>query len=202
MASSAAGYPPRVTDGVPGAGDHADDRAPDPLRGAEIDQILDRNWNELLQELRVAQTGTQILTGFLLTVPFSNRFPDLDQGQQRLYLAVLIGSVVATGLNVAPVAYHRILFRRHKRRWLVSAANTAARVALVALALDSAGVVVLVFDVVVSRSAALVAGTAVLLFLLALWGAVPLAERRSARSGAPDQVPTSARRTSGSTSEP
>jgi hypothetical protein len=188
-----------------GAGGEAGERAAgedDPLRGAEIDHVLDRNWNELLQELRVAQTGTQILTGFLLTVPFSNRFPDLDQGQQNLYLAVLLGSVVATGLNVAPVAYHRILFRRHKRRWLVSAANAAARVALVALALDSAGVVVLVFDVVVSRGAAIVAGSAVLLFLLGLWGAVPLAERRSARSGTPGQVPTSARRTSGSTSEP
>lgn len=149
----------------------------DPLRGAEVDEVLDRNWNELLQELRVAQTGTQILTGFLLTLPFSNRFTSLGAGQERLYLAVLLGSVVATGLNVAPVAYHRVLFRRHRRRWLVSAANFAARAALVMLAADSAGVVLLVFDVVVGRVAAVVAAAAVLAFLFALWGGVPLAER-------------------------
>jgi hypothetical protein len=149
----------------------------DPLSGAEFDKVLDRNWSELLQELRVAQTGTQILTGFLLTLPFSNRFSALDQGQERLYLAVLVGSVIATGLNVAPVAYHRILFRRRKRRWLVSAANISARAALVMLALDSAGVVLLVFDVVVDRTAAVVAAVAVLVFLLVLWGVVPLVER-------------------------
>ena len=149
----------------------------DPARGAEVDEVLDRNWNELLQELRVAQTGTQILTGFLLTLPFSNRFTSLSAGQERLYLAVLLGSVIATGLNVAPVAYHRVLFRRRRRRWLVSAANFAARAALVMLALDSAGVVLLVFDVVVGQLPAVVAAAAVLVFLFALWGGVPLVER-------------------------
>ena len=149
----------------------------DRLQGAEIDRVLDRNWNELLQELRVAQTGTQILTGFLLTLPFTSVFPKLDDDQKTLYLAVLIGSVVATGLNVAPVAYHRILFRRRKRRWLVSATNVVARAALVMLALDSAGVVLLVFDVVVGRVAAIIAAAAVLVFLMLLWAAVPLGER-------------------------
>jgi hypothetical protein len=159
------------------------ERDDDQLRGAEIDRVLDRNWTELLQELRVAQTGAQILTGFLLTLPFTSVFPDLGDGQKRLYLVVLIGSVVATGLNVAPVAYHRILFRRRKRRWLVAAANVVARVALVMLALDSAGVVLLVFDVVVGRGAAVIASGAVLLFLVLLWGAVPLAERISDPAG-------------------
>ena len=160
---------------------HTAEQDPDPLRFAEVDEVLDRNWNELLQELRVAQTGTQILTGFLLTLPFSNRFPDLEQDQKQLYLVVLLGSVVATGLNVAPVAYHRILFRRRKRRWLVSAANTAARAGLVMLALDSAAVVLLVFDVVVGGVAAVVAAVAVLVFLLALWGVVPAVERFGSR---------------------
>jgi hypothetical protein len=154
-------------------------REDDELRHAEVDRVLDRNWTELLQELRVAQTGAQILTGFLLTLPFTSEFPKLTDGQERLYLVVLIGSVVATGLNVAPVAYHRILFRRRKRRWLVSAANLVARVALVMLALDSAGVVLLVFDVVVGRAAAVIAATAVLAFLVLLWGAAPFAERVS-----------------------
>ena len=189
------GYPQRVKD----RGSDADPDSDEDLRGAEIDKVLDRNWNELLQELRVAETGTQILTGFLLTLPFTNRFAGLSHGQELLYLAVLIGSVVATGLNVAPVAYHRILFRRRKRRWLVSAANLAARAALVMLALDSAGVVLLVFDVVVDRSAALVAGGAVLVFLLGLWGVVPLVERRSHQEG--DHA-AETRRSPGSTSAP
>jgi hypothetical protein len=182
-----------VKDRDAGTGDKA-------IRGAEFDKVLDRNWNELLQELRVAQTGTHILTGFLLTIPFSNRFADLSPGQERLYLAVLIGSVVATGLNVAPVAYHRILFRRRKRRWLVAAADLAARAALLMLALDSAGVVLLVFDVVVGRTAAVISGLAVLLFLLGLWGAVPLAER-AVSPGQGDQADGTAR-SSGSTSAP
>ncbi|WP_183408199.1 DUF6328 family protein [Nocardioides pocheonensis] len=195
MARTLFGYPQRVKDG--GSEVHPD--SDDDLRGAEIDKVLDRNWNELLQELRVAETGTQILTGFLLTLPFTNRFATLSHGQERLYLAVLIGSVVATGLNVAPVAYHRILFRRRKRRWLVSAANLAARAALVMLALDSAGVVLLVFDVVVDRTAALVAGGAVLAFLLFLWGVVPLVERASHEEGG---HAAEARRSPGSTSAP
>jgi hypothetical protein len=161
----------------------------DRIRSAEVDRVLDRNWSELLQELRVAQTGTQILTGFLLTLPFTNRFVDLDDKQQDLYLVVLIGSVVATGLNVAPVAYHRILFRRHRRRWLVAAANAVARAALVMLALDSAAVVLLVFDVVVGRGAAITAALAVLVFLMLLWGVVPLVERASPPDGgSPDGV--------------
>jgi hypothetical protein len=177
----------------------------DALRGAEFDKVLDRNWNELLQELRVAQTGTQILTGFLLTLPFTNRFADLTTGQEWLYLAVLIGSVVATGLNVAPVAYHRILFRRRKRRWLVASANLAARAALLMLAVDSAGVVLLVFDVVVGRTAAVVAGLAVLAFLVGLWGAVPLLERGPSpdeHDAGHDQAPDGTRRNPGSTSSP
>jgi hypothetical protein len=161
-----------------GAGE-TERRVDDDLRRAEVDPVLDRNWTELLQELRVAQTGAQILTGFLLTLPFTSVFPDLADGQKRLYLVVLIGSVMATGLNVAPVAYHRILFRRRKRRWLVSATNVVARVALVMLALDSAGVVLLVFDVVVGRAAAVIAAGAVLVFLVLLWAVVPMAGRLS-----------------------
>jgi hypothetical protein len=175
MPDPARGYAPQVDDSD--SGHH------DPLSSAELNKVLDRNWNELLQELRVAQTGTQILTGFLLTLPFTNRFADLEEHQKQLYLIVLIGSVIATGLNVAPVAYHRILFRRRKRRWLVAAANTAARAGLLMLALDSAAVVLLVFDVVVGGVAAIIAATAVLLFLLALWGVVPLVERKAAPGG-------------------
>lgn len=167
-------------DGRDGSGPR-DSSDVDPLRLAEVDEVLDRNWNELLQELRVAQTGTQIITGFLLTVPFSSGFPRLEDHQKILYLVVLLGSVVATGLNVAPVAYHRILFRRRKRRWLVAATNNAARAGLVMLGLDSAAAILLVFDVVAGTRAAIVAAGCVLAFLVVLWLGIPLAERAGER---------------------
>ena len=135
---------------------------------------LTRNLNELLQELRVTQTGVQILTGFLLTLPFTNRFKELDDVQRYSYLGVLAGSVLATGLIIAPVAFHRVLFRHGQRPWLVEAANTAARAGLAALALTTSGMVWLVFDLVVDRVAAGIAGVLSLLFFGVLWAVVPL----------------------------
>src|SRR6476646_63980 len=98
---------------------------------------LTRNLHELLQELRVTQTGVQILTGFLLTLPFSTRFAHLTSTQRYAYLAILSGSVIATGLIVAPVAFHRMLFQRGQRPWIVKNANRAARAGLLFLALTT-----------------------------------------------------------------
>jgi thiosulfate reductase cytochrome b subunit len=142
---------------------------------------LTRNFNELLQELRVTQTGVQILTGFLLTLPFTDRFRTLDTLQKSVYLGVLVGSVVATGLIIAPVAFHRTLFRQGQRPWLVRNANRAARGGLLALALTTSGVVWLVFDLVTNRTAAHVAGLLSLLFFAGLWLGVPLVNRNSVR---------------------
>jgi len=139
------------------------------------DERLTRNLNELLQELRVTQTGVQILTGFLLTLPFTSRFQSLDDVQRFGYLGVLTGSVLATGLIVGPVAFHRMLFRRGQRPWLVHASNHAARAGLAALALTTSGVMWLVFDLVTNRTVAHVAGSASLAFFLLLWLVVPLA---------------------------
>jgi MFS family permease len=141
-------------------------------------ETLTRNWNELLQELRVAQTGVQILTGFLLTIPFSTRFTDLDDRQRTIYLAVLVGSVVTTCLIVAPVSFHRVLFRQRERDWLVSAANVSARAGLALLAVVSSAVVLLVFDVVVGTTAGYVASALVLALFAGLWLATPLLVRR------------------------
>lgn len=137
-------------------------------------QRLTRNLNELLQELRVTQTGVQILTGFLLTLPFTNRFGSLDEVERAAYLGVLCGSVLATGLIIAPVAFHRVLFRHGERPWIVGAANWAARAGLAALALTTSGMLWLVFDLVVDRTWASVAGGLALLFFGGLWVAVPL----------------------------
>jgi hypothetical protein len=144
---------------------------------------LTRNLNELLQELRVTQTGVQILTGFLLTLPFTARFKALDDVQRYSYLGVLAGSVVATGLIIAPVAFHRVLFRHGQRPWLVEAANKAARAGLGALALTTSGMVWLVFDLVVNRTGAAIAGVLSLLFFGLLWAVVPL--RAAPRSERP-----------------
>ncbi|CUR56206.1 Membrane protein [metagenome] len=139
---------------------------------------LDRNWDDLLQELRVAQTGVQILTGFLLTVPFSSRFDQLSSGQVRVYLAVLCGGVLTTSFVIAPVAFHRILFRQHEKDWLVEAANQCARIGLVLLAITSSGVLFLVFDVSLGGLPATVALVTALSAFVVLWGALPWWTRR------------------------
>jgi hypothetical protein len=154
---------------------HQRDQHQDDQHGSRVDpETLDRNWNELLQEIRVTETGVQILTGFLLTVPFSDRFEDLDQFQRSLYLVVLAGSVATTALVVAPVAFHRALFRHRARYWLVEAANTCARVGLVMTGLTISGVIFLVFDVVCGDLAGAVAFGVALLFFGTLWGLAPL----------------------------
>jgi hypothetical protein len=92
-------------------------------RGETEIQRLDRNWNSLLQELRVVQTGVQLLTGFLLTLPFQQRFDVLSGHMRLVYLATVGCSVGAAVLLIAPVAMHRLLFRQHRLRVLVSASQ-------------------------------------------------------------------------------
>jgi hypothetical protein len=119
----------------------------------------------------------QILTGFLLTVPFTQRFTDLDDVQRDGYLAVLVGSVIATGFIIAPVPLHRMLFRQGEKEWIVHAASRLAQAGLATLALTVAGVVWLVFDVVVGRAEAIVGGVVALAFLASLWFVLPLIKR-------------------------
>jgi thiosulfate reductase cytochrome b subunit len=158
-----------------------EDREQDNLQLETDHERITRNFTELLQELRVTQTGVQILTGFLLTLPFTTRFPHIDSLQRYAYLAILTGSVVATGLIIAPVAFHRALFRRGERPWIVEAANRAARAGLLALALTTSGVVWLVFDLVTDRTVATVAGVVSVIFFSSLWGALPILSRRTSK---------------------
>ncbi len=148
-------------------GDEAADAA------VQDEERLSRNWHELLQELRVTQTGTQILTGFLLTLPFTQRFAELSTRQEVTYLVTMVGSVVTTGLIIAPVAFHRLLFRQRQRPWLVAAADVFAKIGLLLLAVTTSGVILLVFDMVVSWSAALTAAIATFVGLLAVWAGTP-----------------------------
>jgi hypothetical protein len=141
-------------------------------------QRLDRNWSSLLQELRVTQTGVQLLTGFLLTLPFQTRFTQLDGLMRTVYLFTVACSLGATVLLVAPVGMHRILFRRHRLDALVSAAHACAIAGLVLLGLALAGVGVVVFDTVVGRTGAWIAGGCTLTAFVTLWFLVPLPLRR------------------------
>src|SRR3954470_23721150 len=90
------------------------------------EERADRNLSDLLQELRVALPGVQVLFAFLLTVPFTNRFDDLSDFQEKLYFGVLITVALATVLLTAPTVGHRILFRRQQKEYIVTVANRLA----------------------------------------------------------------------------
>ncbi|BBZ16649.1 hypothetical protein MGAD_09840 [Mycolicibacterium gadium] len=138
---------------------------------------LDRNWTSLLQELRVAQTGVQLLTGFLLILPFQPRFADLDVVMRIVYLVTVGCSLAATVLLVAPVSMHRVLFRRHRLETLVAVSHRYAEVGIMLLGMALSGVAVVIFDSVVGRTGAWIAGGCTLVALIAFWYALPLRDR-------------------------
>ena len=142
---------------------------------------LDRNWNELLQELRVSQTGVQILTGFLLTMPLQPKFADLQGFTRGAYTAAVILCLLATVLLIAPVSMHRLLFRRRLKESIVLAGDKLAKAGLAILALAMTSVAALVFGIVFGdRAGQLAGGVSVALFLL-VWVALPLVISRRSR---------------------
>jgi MFS family permease len=156
---------------APGTGKHADPR------NESQAQRDDRNLGELLQELRVAGLGVQVLFGFLLSLPFTNRFTRLNSGQRDLYLASLVLAAVSTALLVGPVAYHRLVFRRGQKERLVRAASVMAIAGLAAVGLAVSAAVLLVTSYVGGGLAAgLITAFIAGLFGL-LWFAFPLARR-------------------------
>lgn len=157
------------------------DESADDGRNESVDERLDRNWMELLQELRVLQTGVQILAGFLLTLPFQARFVTLDDVQITLYLANVTLAALTTALILLPVSVHRRLFRQHLRSALVSSADRIAKVALAGIGLLSVGTSALVFDVTAGRTAGLTAGAVLLATLFILLVYVPTRLRQRAR---------------------
>ena len=146
----------------------------------------DRNWDELLQELRVTQTGIQILSGFLLTLPFQQRFTQLDGPLRTLFLTAVGLATISTALVVAPVAWHRLAFRQGRKVQLVEAADRLAKISLVFIALTVIAVLALVFGFVLGDGAAVVAGVAALVVFAVLWLVLPLTTLSEAdRRGAP-----------------
>lgn len=158
----------------------ADQADVDPRDGRDEteNERMDRNWNEMLQELRVTQTGTQILSGFLLTLAFQPRFAELDGFQRGLYVALVVLAAVTIVLGLAPVNLHRALFRQQLKPSVVSFGHLALRLQLVGVALVVVGVVLLVIDVAVGRMAGVIAAVGVVVVIIAAAVAPPILRRR------------------------
>ena len=139
-------------------------------------QSVDRHFNELLQELRVAQTGVQILFAFLLGLAFTPRFPDLTGGQQAVYLVTLVLSAISAALLIGPVGYHRTVFRQRLRPQLVKTGHRYAIAGLVLLLLALVGAVQLAASFVLGAWASILAAALAGLFAT-LWFAIPLFHR-------------------------
>ncbi|MEN2742490.1 DUF6328 family protein [Microbacterium sp. X-17] len=146
-------------------------------RAESLDQRADRNWTELLQELRVLQTGTQILTGFLLALAFQAAFADLSVGQHAFYLTLVVLAAVSAIIALAPVALHRIAFRHHVKPEIVGYGQIMLVIALITVSLLIVGVVAFVFDVVVGLTAGWIAGVVLALLIGVLWITVPIGIR-------------------------
>lgn len=143
-----------------------------------VAQRADRNWTELTQELRVTQTGVQILTAFLLILPFQQRFEQITGHERVLYLALVSLAVITTVLMVTPVSLHRFLFQRGRKVEIVRVSNRITAVALVFLALTLIGTVAFVFDVVLGGFAGWLGAIASALVIVSLWAMLPLRVRR------------------------
>src|SRR3954447_8311813 len=139
----------------------------------------DRNLVELLQEVRVVQTGVQVLFAFLLMAPLTPGFADLGTLQRLEYFVTLALAGAAALLLIAPTAYHRVLFRLGDKDYLVTVANRLTIAGLTAVALSMVGAFVFVTDILFGQTAAMVAGGATGATTLILWGALPLARRRA-----------------------
>lgn len=143
------------------------------VRGEEPQLRADRNFVELLQELRVMQTGVQILFALLLTVAFTAPFADADGFQRVGYVTTLVCCALATALLIAPVAYHRAMFQRGRKAQLVVAAHRLLRMGLAVLLAATVGSVLLVVDEAVGRVAGVVVTAAVAAVFVALWFVLP-----------------------------
>ena len=147
------------------------------------EERLDRNLGELLQELRVALPGVQVLFAFLLAVPFQQGFQEVTEFQKDVYFATLILASLSATMLISPSAYHRVTFRYQQKRRLVYYSNRFAIVGLALLALAMTGAILLISDVLFSTAAALVtAGIALCVFGF-FWFVLPLQRRLRLAAG-------------------
>jgi len=144
---------------------------------------LDRNLIELLQEVRVAQTGVQVLFAFLLTVPFSSRFDAMTGFERAVYFAALVASAAASVLLIAPSAIHRVLFRLGQKEYMVELSNQLALGGLVATAIAMIAVMTLVSDVMFGAGVATLIAVLTAAAFGGVWALVPLRRRRRVLRG-------------------
>lgn len=138
---------------------------------------LDRNLGELLQELRVALPGVQVLFAFLLAVPFQNGFKEITGFQEKVYFITLLSTAISAALLISPTAYHRMTFRRQQKKHLIFVANRLAIAGVGFLALAMTGAVMLITDVLFGTTATIVFSAGVLTMFVVLWGLLPLRRR-------------------------
>ncbi|TQS41761.1 hypothetical protein FL583_28280 [Cryptosporangium phraense] len=152
-----------------------------PERNETEAQRLDRNMGELLQELRVAQTGVQILFAFLLTLAFQQRFADVDAFGRWVYICALICALLSSGFLIAPVGYHRLVFRRAMKEEVVRTSNKFALAGLAFLSVALGGALTVILDVMFSQEVAMAGGIVSLGFLVVLWFLIPWVRVRAKR---------------------
>lgn len=142
--------------------------------GETEQERLNRNMNELLQELRVSQTGVQILFAFLLAIPFTQRFKEVTALDRDVYFATVLLSGMASVFFIGPVSFHRLLFHRKEKARLIITSNWMAIVGLACLAAAMVGVVFFITDFLFSGIAAAVAAGCFATVFVILWYALPL----------------------------
>jgi len=141
----------------------------------------DRNLVELLQEVRVVQTGVQVLFAFLLTVPLAAGFPEMTRFQRGEYFVTLLVTGAAAVLLIAPTAYHRIVFRLGDKEHLVMVANRFTMAGLFCVAVSMVGAVLLVTDLLFGTPYAVATAVPAALACVVLWCLLPLRRRRALR---------------------
>jgi hypothetical protein len=153
------------------------------VRGETPLQRADRAYGEILQEIRVAQTGVQILFAFLLALAFTSRFGSVTVFQRDTYVVTLLMCAAATALLIAPAAFHRVVYRRRLKQHLVHFANRLALSGLVLLMLSLASAVLLILDVVLGRWPAVVMASGTFAWFLAWWFMLPMRSRIQHQAG-------------------
>ncbi|MFI6091077.1 DUF6328 family protein [Streptomyces sp. NPDC051218] len=151
-----------------------------PSRNETRFERADRNFAEILQELRVTQAGVQILFAFLLTLAFTERFPSLDTMQRATYVTTLLLAVLAAALFTAPAAVHRSLFGQRAKPLIVRVSSRLAGIGLGVLVFAVSGAVLLVVDVAVGRTGGIIAAAGTMVVCAGLWGLLPLLVRGAA----------------------
>jgi hypothetical protein len=140
---------------------------------------VNRELIELLNELRVALPGVQVLFAFLLAVPFANGWSKVTESQKNIFFATLVATAISTACFIVPTAYHRLNFRNREKERILLLSNKFAIAGILFLALSMIGVLMLITDVIYSQTAALVTGALAFVMIGGLWLVLPLVRRRA-----------------------